>query len=170
MNKNAALFLLVAAASLLGFCVFSKRRSAKKSAHSVSQPLGRKPMPQWAWWKNDGERRGGKRKMGEVLQFNRNREKKEKRIISYELCRFFQMVTRFFLGKERRYPLCKKKPFPKKPDENGMVRPWHRDGTFVADVERAHEHCILFIKEEGCCPLFRRKFPDRFGINIQRSA
>ena len=108
--------------------------------------------------------------MGDVVQFSSDKKKKERNAISHELCRFFHMVTRFFMGKERYYPLCKKKPFIRKPDENGVVRPWHKDGTFLTDEERAHEHCVLFFKEECNCPFFKHKFPDRFINNVQRSA
>ena len=108
--------------------------------------------------------------MGDVVQFSLDRKKKEKKAVSSELCRFFHLVTRFFLGKERFYPLCRKKPYKRKPDKNGVVRSWHRDGVAIADEERAHEHCVLFFKEECNCPLFKHKFPDRFINNVQRSA
>ena len=108
--------------------------------------------------------------MGDVVQFNPNREKKEKKTISSELCRFFHLVTRFLLGKKRFYPLCGKKPYKRKPDENGVVRSWHRDGVAVADEERAYEHCVLYCREDGKCRLFLPKFHDRLNLNVQRSA
>lgn len=107
--------------------------------------------------------------MGDVVQFNPNRKKKEKQAIGSELCRFFHLVTRFF-GTERFYHLCKKKPYKRKPDENGIVRSWHKDGVVVVDEERAYEHCVFCYKEEGRCRLFKPKFPDRLDLNVQRSA
>jgi len=48
MDKKVAFFLFVAIASILGFAIFSERRSVRKRImRSVSPPLSRKPMPQW---------------------------------------------------------------------------------------------------------------------------
>ncbi|KKS96727.1 hypothetical protein A3B05_00240 [Candidatus Giovannonibacteria bacterium RIFCSPLOWO2_01_FULL_43_160] len=107
--------------------------------------------------------------MGEVVQLDLSK-KKGRNAISHELCRFFHMVTRCFMGKERYYPLCKKKPYIRKPDKNGVVRSWHKDGIAVADEERAYEHCVLCYKEEGRCRLFKPKFLDHLNLNVQRSA
>jgi len=100
--------------------------------------------------------------MGEVLLFDPSKRK----IIKCEECRFFRKVELFACGRAVFYRLCGARPFPKKPDSQGVMRPWRRadaDGAcyFVHDEHLAYERCWS-INHNGQCVIFKHRFPDRF--------
>ncbi|QQG42770.1 MAG: hypothetical protein HYW15_00955 [Candidatus Giovannonibacteria bacterium] len=100
---------------------------------------------------------------GEVLLFDPSKRRK---IVKCEECRFFKKVELFAQARPIFYRLCGARPFPKKPDSRGVMRPWRRAeadgaGYFIRDEELAYERCWL-INKSGRCAGFRQKFPDRF--------
>lgn len=106
--------------------------------------------------------------MGEILRLDLSKKKVG------EKCRFFRKIIksigRFYVI----HRLCGAKPLPKKLNHRGVMRPWkqigdrHGEGYFVRDEEGelAFERCCK-AKYNNRCPIFRTKFPDRFG-NVKK--
>src|SRR3989344_987286 len=95
-----------------------------------------------------------------VLKFSQNRLPRK----ATENCRFLKRAERECGDHKRVYMLCRARPFDKKPDQRGIIRPWKKtgengEGYFERDPELAYKFCSNYFCG-GRCP-FRYKFPKK---------